>query len=256
MSAVPEEFTERLSRVLQLVRTQRTLPTQLEAVVALATRTVPSCDGAGVTLIVTGEPLTAAATDTVVLEVDVVQYSTGQGPCLDAIAGSNIVRVDLIDGDLRYERFAPGALDTAVHSVVSFPLVAAGRTVGALNLYSSLPDAFDDDTERVMAPIVSYAADVLSTSPLYASSLDMVEGLMESLEERAVIAQATGALMARNGWTTAESFDFLRERALVRGEPLREAASAVLALDLPAGPAPADLIDDPALDRRRRHDRS
>ncbi len=256
MSAGPEEFTERLSRVLQLVRTQRTLPTQLEAVVALAKRTVPNCDAAGVTLIVTGEPLTAAATDTVVLEVDVVQYSTGQGPCLDAIAASNVVRVDLIDGDLRYERFAPGAVDTAINSVVSFALVAAGRTVGALNLYSYLPDAFDDDTERVMAPIVSYAADVLSTSPLYAYSLDTVEGLMESLEERAVIAQATGALMARNGWTPAQSFDFLRDRALVRGEPLRDAASAILVLDMPAGPAAADLIDDLALDRSQRHDRS
>ena len=51
MSAVPEEFTERLSRVLKLVRTQRTLPTQLETVVALAKRMVPSCDAAGVTLV-------------------------------------------------------------------------------------------------------------------------------------------------------------------------------------------------------------
>jgi hypothetical protein len=64
--------------------------------------------------------------------------------------------------------------------------------VGALNLYSYLPDAFDDDTEQVMAPIVSYAADVLSTSPLYAFSLDMVEGLMESLEERAVSPRRPG----------------------------------------------------------------
>jgi putative methionine-R-sulfoxide reductase with GAF domain len=255
MSAVPE-FAERLARVLTLVSMQRTLPAQLEAVVALAKRTVPNCDAAGVTLVVSGEPLTGAATDTVALEVDVVQYETGQGPCLDAIAGSNVVRVDLIDGDLRYERFAPGAVDTAINSVVSFPLVAAGRTAGALNLYSYLPDAFDADTERVMAPIVSYAADVLSTSPLYACSLDMVEGLMESLEERAVIDQATGALMARNGWTAAASFDFLRDRALVRSEPLREAARAILALDLTAGPAPSDLIDDPKLDRLHPHDRS
>ena len=107
-----------------------------------------------------------------------------------------------------------------------------------------------------MAPIVNYAADVLSTSPLYAYSLETVEGLMESLEERAVIAQATGALMARNGWTAAESFDFLRDRALVRGEPLREAARAILALDLPADPLPSDLVDDPTLDRPHRHDRS
>lgn len=79
---------------------------------------------------------------------------------------------------------------------------------------------------------------------------------MEDLEEQAVIAQATGALMARNQWSAAESFDFLRDRALVRGEPLREAARAILALDLPAGPAPSDLIGDPAIERRQTHDGS
>jgi hypothetical protein len=62
--------------------------------------------------------------------------------------------------------------------------------------------------------------------------------------------------MARNGWSAPDSFDFLRGRALVQGEPLREAASAILALDLPAGPVPADLIDHRALDDRHRHDHS
>ena len=235
MSAVPDEFTEGLAQVLKLLRTQRTLPTELEAVLAVAKRIVGSCDAADVTLVVAGEPLTAAATDIIVLQVDVVQYATGQGPCLDAIVGSN-VRVDVIDGDLRYERFAPGAVDTAINSVVCPPRSSPqGARPEPSTFTRTYRTPFDADTERVMAPIVSYAADVLSTSPLYAYSLDMVVGLMESLEERAVIAQATGALMARNQWTVAESFDFVRDRALVQGEPLREAATAILSLD-PAGP--------------------
>jgi putative methionine-R-sulfoxide reductase with GAF domain len=229
MSVLPEEYDERLHRVMRLVRTQRTLPTQMEAAVALAKRTVPSCDAAGVSLVLTGEPFTAAASDHVVLEVDLVQYATGEGPCLAAIADSNVVRIDLIRADMRFERFAPGALDSAINSVISFPLVTAGRTVGALNLYAYAAEAFDEETEELMAPIVSYVAEALTTSPLYAYSLDLVEGLMASIEERAVIAQATGALMQQNGWTSGEAFDVLRDRALVHGQSLEEAATAVVA---------------------------
>ena len=66
------------------------------------------------------------------------------------------------------------------------------------------------------------------------------------------IAQATGTLMARNASSSAEAFDVLRARALVQGETLREAAEAVLALDLPAAPVPPDLIGDATA---QRHDR-
>lgn len=184
-----------MARVMKLVRTQRTLPTQLAAATALATRTVPTCDAAGVSLVIVGEPTTSGATDAVVLEVDLVRYDTAQGPFLDAIEHSKVVRLDLIGGEVRYSRFAPGAMDAGINTIVSFPLTAASRTVGALNLYSNQVDAFDDDTERVMAPIVSYASDVLATSPLYAYSLDLIDGLMEAIGDRAAINQAPGVLM-------------------------------------------------------------
>lgn len=228
MSALPEEFNERLARVLKLVRTERTLPAQLEAAAAMAKRTVSTCDAAGITLVIVGEPVTSAATDRVVLEVDLVQYDTEQGPCLEAMAESRMVRVDLVESDIRYSRFAPGALDVGINSIVSFPLLAGDRSVGAFNLYSHQGDAFDDDTERAMAPILGYTGDMLSTSPLYAYSLDLVDGLVESLEDRAAIGQATGVLIARNHWSTEEAFDAVRDRALVQGVSLREAADAVL----------------------------
>lgn len=228
MSALADEFSEQMARVIKLVTTQRTLPTQLEAVVALAKRAIATCDAAGVTLVIVGKPTTPAATDRIVFEVDLVQYGTGQGPCLDAIAQSNVVRVDLIGKETRYSRFAPGAMDSGIISIVSFPLLAAGRTVGALNLYSSRAEAFDDATEEAMAPLVSYASDVLATSPLYANSLDLVDGLVEAVDDRAVIDQASGLLMAENQLTSGDAFSVLRDRALVQHVSLREAADSVL----------------------------
>ena len=101
-----------------------------------------------------------------------------------------------MEEDERYSRVAPGALDHDVRSVLSVPLCAGDRAVGALNLYSHQVNAFDQRTEELVQPLAEYAAEVISSSPLYAYSLDMVDGLVESLENQAVINRATGVLTA------------------------------------------------------------
>lgn len=232
------ESVERLSRVTKLLRTQRTLPTQLETIVALAIRTVRNCDAAGISLLIDGQPTSAAVSDRLAVEIDVVQYETGEGPCLSAMKDSKIVRVDVIGQDSRFSRFAPGALDRDVNSFLSVPLVAAGRTVGALNLYSHTPNGFDEEAERTAQPLAEYAAEALSRSPLYAYSLEMVDGLMETMESQALIAQASGLLMANEQQTSEEAIERLRELALASGESMRTVAEWVLT-ERPTGLAPS-----------------
>lgn len=136
MAVLLGELTGHANRVITLVRSQRVLPTQMEAVVALAKRLVPACDMAGLSLVITGEASARAATDRVVLEIDLVQYQTGRAPSVGTMASSNIVRVDLIQYDSCFERFAPGAVDADINSIVSFPLVANQKVVGVIDLYS------------------------------------------------------------------------------------------------------------------------
>ena len=228
MQDLPQETVEKLSRVTRLLTTQRTLPARLEAVVAIVKRTVPNCDSAGVVLLVDGEPTSVAVTDRMTIEVDLVQYETGEGPCLAALEEGHVVRIDILEKDSRFSRFAPGALDQGLHSVLSTPLEVNGRSVGALNMYSVKANAFDDATEDAVRPIAGYAAEVISTSPLYAYSLDMVDGLMEDLETCALIEQATGVLMATEKETNVHALDRLRELALGSGESLRTVAQWVI----------------------------
>jgi GAF domain-containing protein len=157
-----------------------------------------------------------------------VQYQTGEGPCLAATDDASVVRIDILERDSRFTRFAPGALDLGLRSVLSVPLVTDGRSVGAMNMYSTSDNAFDDRTEEVVAPMAAYAAEVIGTSPLYAYSLDMVDGLVEDLESRALIAQATGVLMAVDDESSEEALDRLRELALRSGEAMRTVAQWVI----------------------------
>lgn len=232
------ESVERLSRVTKLLRTQRTLPAKLETIVAIATRTVPSCHSAGISLLIDGQPTTSAVSDRLAVEIDLIQYETGEGPCLSAMRDSKIVRVDVIGQDSRFSRFTPGALDRDVNSFLSLPLNAGGRTVGAMNLYSHKPNAFDEEAERVAEPLADYAAEAVSTSPLYAYALEMVDGLMETMESQALIGQATGVLMATEQRTSGEALDRLRELALASGESMRTVADWVLE-ERPLGPSPS-----------------
>jgi GAF domain-containing protein len=228
MQDLPDATVEKLSRVTKLLKTQRTLPAKLEAVVAIVKRTVPTCDAAGIVLLIDGEPTSVAITDRLTIEIDLVQYQTGEGPCLAATDDASVVRIDILEQDSRFTRFAPGALDLGLRSVMSVPLVTDGRSVGALNMYSTSDNAFDDRTEEVVAPMAAYAAEVIGTSALYAYSLDMVDGLVEDLESRAVIAQATGVLMAVEDETSEGALDRLRELALRSGEAMRTVAQWVI----------------------------
>ena len=218
MQDLPPETIEKLSKVTRLLTTQRSLPARLEAVVAIVKRTVSNCDSAGIVLLVGGEPTSVAVTDRLTIEIDLVQYRTGEGPCLAALEEGRVVRIDILEKDSRFTRFAPGALDQGLRSVLSTPLEVNGRSVGALNMYSVQSNAFDEAAEAAVKPIAGYAADVISTSPLYAYSLDMVDGLLEDLESRAVIEQATGVLMATEHETPEHALGRLRELALDSGE--------------------------------------
>jgi len=117
---LPDESTERLARVTKLLATQRSLPARLETVVAIAKRTIPNCHAAGISLLIDGTPTTGAASDRLAVEIDLVQYRTGEGPCLSAIEDSNVVRIDVLERDSRFQRFGPGALardiDRPVHA--------------------------------------------------------------------------------------------------------------------------------------------
>jgi putative methionine-R-sulfoxide reductase with GAF domain len=240
MQDLPQDSIDSLHRVTQLLSTQRTLPAKLETVVALVERTLPNCNAAGVTLLIDGKPTTAAVSGRLAVEIDLVQYGTGEGPCLAAISDGNVIRIDFLERDSRFTRFAPGALDHKINSVLSIPLITTHRVVGALNMYSHLLNAFDPSTEEAVQPMAEVAADAIGTSPLYAYALDMVEGLMETLESQALMQQAVGVIMAGEGRTAEEALDRLRQLALASGKPMRAVAQFVLEEHPTTPPAVSD----------------
>ncbi len=72
---------------------------------------------------------------------DDLQFTFGEGPCLDAVTGRTpILVVDLADPDeARWPAYGPAMLDYEIRFVYAIPIVVAGEFVGALDLFRARP---------------------------------------------------------------------------------------------------------------------
>src|ERR1019366_4986480 len=158
-------------------------------------------------------------------QVDELQYARDQGPCLSALRGGNLIRVDDPAGERRRERFAPAALARGVRSSLSLPLIAAGRPIGAFSLYSRAADFFGADATRRAERFGQNASGAVGLGGRLAVDGAMAAQLRASLASRAVIDQATGVLMAQRRCTPQRAFALLRTASQNRNVRLREVAA-------------------------------
>lgn len=213
MTELPPDVAERIGKLNDLLRSQRILSTKLEAVAELVHHVLPQCDGASIALIVEEATFTGASSSQMAIEADMVQYRHGEGPCLSAADEASTVRIDLLSHDERFEHFAPGAIDVGVESVLSIPLVTGDVVVGSMNLYSSQPEAFSDEDEARIAHLCTYATDLIVASQLYASTVHLLERLVEVVDDAAQVEIAVGVLIVRRDMTAAEAWEHLSDMA-------------------------------------------
>ncbi len=189
----------------------------------LAVEHIPGCEHASVSLLSRGIMRTAGATSELASRLDELQYSSGEGPCIDAMRGRDVVRVDDLPTDPRWPTFGPAAAEAfGVRSVLAYRLYAGDRTMGALNLYSSQPAAFDggERTADLGFLFASHAGVALAGA-------QALEGLRAALESRETISVAMGILMARQQVTRAQAFDVLRRASQRENIKLREIAARI-----------------------------
>jgi GAF domain-containing protein len=201
----------------------------LERVVHAVRRHVAACDEVGVTVFSADRPRTAAYTTVHTLEVDAVQYALNDGPCLDSARHRRENRVDgLVAPGGRWPEFARECREEGLRSLLALPLVSGAECVGALNLYSWTPHAF----EGFDASLVRVAASRCADAVVAVSTLDGVQRLAGQLEQamasRAVIEQAKGVIMALRGLPEHEAFEVLRTTSQARNVKVRDIAHQIV----------------------------
>jgi hypothetical protein len=222
------------SEIARTLFSAKTVRGTLQQIVDFAVLTVEGCDAAGISLLTGSRVTTPVYSHPVALEVDSVQYETGEGPCLDAITKEAIVFAEDLAEDPRWPIFGPRAATLGMRSLLSCRLSAQG-TLGALNLYAELPRAYgviDRTTALIFAThagIALGAAEALEDATVSLNTeIHRVENLRGALASREVIGRAEGILIERERITTDQAFAVLRRASQHLNIKLREVAQYVV----------------------------
>lgn len=219
---------------------ERGLDGTLGLITARSLTLVPAAQHAAISRGRPGRFETVAETSELPVLVDQIQYDLGSGPCVDAATHRDVYRTGNLAADPRWPEFGRrAAAEYGICSMLSVRLfLEDDDLVAALNLYSTVPDAFDESDQTVVMMLATHA----STATVAARLHEQVRHLERALQSNRTIGMAMGVLMNQYKITQNEAFDLLRMASQHGHRKLAEVAREVTetgALDLPPLPVRA-----------------
>lgn len=192
---------------------------------------VTAMTGAGVMVMTGSLPGTSVcSSDAVSARLEDLQYTLGEGPCVDAFYDQcPVLEPDLAAaGSTRWSAFGPPALETGARAVFGFPMHIGAVAFGSLNLYrvDAGPMTGEHHADAlVMAGVAAHA--------VLAMQAGTPPGLLgESLERAAalgwVVHQAAGMVSAQLEVDVAQAMVRLRARAFADDRPLADLSRDVV----------------------------
>jgi hypothetical protein len=188
--------------------------------------------GAGINIATgnVGARVTVCASNRVAQKMEDLQFSLGEGPCIDAYVQSQLVS----EPDLahptngRWTSFCPAALSAGVVAVFGIPLRAGEMTLGALNLYRDSPGPLSHNQlldAHIVARVVSRE---ILTFQSHAAEDSLAEELVSEPSHRLVFHQAVGMIAAQLDVDVTVAALRLRSRAFAEDLSLTSLANAVV----------------------------
>jgi hypothetical protein len=222
--AVLDDVTGALESLTAALATEDDFAVLLHQMCVQVVDAVPGVDEATITLRADDRPSTIASTSDVVTALDRNQYATGDGPCIEAAVSGHLVRLSVADAAAKWPDFAEDATAAGFGSFLSAPLTVSERYSGGVNCYSRRDDGFAELDEKALGLYTSAATPTLRVYTRYQQSRDTVEHLRTALQNRAVIDQAKGILMAIRRISADEAFTLLVEQSQRENRKLRDLA--------------------------------
>jgi GAF domain-containing protein len=223
--------SDRLSRILAELSADGD-GTWSSARLCEVTRGTVGVSGAGVMLMAGEVPRGSLCTTNDVSEViEELQFTLGEGPCVDAYHQSRVVlEPDLAHPETpRWLAFTPPAVAAGVRAVFAFPLRVGAAKLGSLNLYRDGPGPLTD-TQHADALVV---ADVVARWVLDAQARAPAGAVAEELAQDAdfhfVVHNAAGVVSVQLGVSITEALIRLRAYAFSHELLIRDVAEDIVA---------------------------
>jgi hypothetical protein len=189
-------------------------------------------DGAGVMLMSGDIPRgSLCASGDVSNLIEELQYTLGEGPCVDAYQQDRVVtESDLADPALgRWPSFTPPVVRAGVRAVFGFPMRVGTVRLGALNLYRDRPGSLSAGQHADALVAADVAARWVLDSQARAPAGVVAEELEAGADFHYIVHNAAGIVSGQEGITVTESLVRLRAFAYSSDRPLADVARDVVA---------------------------
>ncbi len=170
-------------------------------------------------------------TDAISQLIEELQYTLGEGPCLDAYQNDQVIsEPDLAAPETsRWPAFTPPALDAGVRAVYGFPMRVGAVRLGALNLYRTWASPLTDD-QHADAMVI---ADVVARWVLEAQAGAPADAMAMELEMGAdfhfSVHNAAGILSVQLEISVTDALVRLRAHAFATESLVADVAQEVIA---------------------------
>ena len=193
---------------------------------------IAGVDGAGIMLMSGDVPRGSLCTTNDVSQlIEELQYSLGEGPCVDAYQQDRAVaEPDLAHPAIRrWLAFSPPALGAGVRAVFGFPLQVGTVRLGALNLYRESPGPLSGDQHADALVLAEVAARWVLEAQAGAAPDTVAEALEVGADFHFLVHNAAGMVSVQLGVTVTEALIRLRGYAFGHDRLLAEVAGDIVA---------------------------
>ena len=197
-----------------------------------ACRNVVGVTGAGIMLMSGDLRLgSACTTGDVSGMIEDLQYTLGEGPCVDAYnLDRPVAEPDLADPAVpRWLAFTGPAVEAGVRAIFGFPIGIGAVRMGALNLYVDRPGALTYDQHADALVMADLAAEAVLVMQAGAPDGVLADDLERGSNFQYVVHQAAGMVSAQLDVSVAQALVRLRAYAFGNERPLPDAAADVVA---------------------------
>jgi GAF domain-containing protein len=204
--------------------------------------TVTATSGAAI-MILSGSLVSGSwcTTDATSRLIEDLQFTFGEGPCVDAHTfGKPVLEPDLADPLVRrWPAFTPPVLDAGVRSVFGFPVRIGAARLGALNLYRDTPGRLDADQHADALVLADMAARAILTVQADAPPGELAAELEAGANFHLEVHQAAGMVAVQAGCSVVDALVRLRGYAFRNDRSIDDVAEDVvrrhLTFTLPEG---------------------
>lgn len=205
---------------------------RLERLCFALTRALPAT-GVGVSLLTDDNRGggTVAASSAESRELEELQFTLGEGPCIDAYASRRpVMEPDLsTHGMRRWPGYAPAAHDRGIKAVFAFPLQVGAARAGALDVYRNEPGSLSTEGVNQAFTFAEVAMGLLVDGQDGAQNGRTTEDIDDALAYRLEVYQAQGMVMVDLGVGIDEAMARLRGHAYAQGRYISDVAKDVVA---------------------------